>query len=186
MTNRPAPAQPDPSIEARLRRLEAMLAPDGTVRCERLLVMDAHGTPRIVASVSPSGEAMLEWLDSGKVRRVMVAARADGSAGMLVADAEARPRLALGTDARGGAHLACVDAAGRPRITVGTASPDNPDATAAVALIDDLGGTRIALRSTNGDALLTFADRERRVRLSAGTLSDGTVAVPGMAGEAPG
>jgi hypothetical protein len=68
---------PDPAIESRLARLESMLSPDGTVRCERLLVMDAHGTPRIVASVSPSGEAMLEWLDSGKVRRVMVAARAD-------------------------------------------------------------------------------------------------------------
>jgi hypothetical protein len=177
---------PDPAIESRLARLESMLSPDGTVRCERLLVMDAHGTPRIVASVSPSGEAMLEWLDSGKVRRVMVAARADGSAGMLVSDAEARPRLALGTDARGGAHLACVDAAGRPRITVGTASPDNPDAAAAVALIDDLGGTRISLRSINGDALLTFADREKRVRLSAGTFADGTVAVPSVAGEAPG
>ena len=49
---------------------------------------------------------------------------------------------------------------------------------AAIALIDEHGATRITLRSTNGDALVTFADRDRRVRLSAGTRSDGTVVVP--------
>ena len=115
-----------------------------------------------------------------------------------------KTRIGLGTTAGGEAHLACVDAEGKPRITVGTsgivgaevpggpvgdhggaggagagASARAPAASgAAIALIDEHGATRITLRSTNGDALATFADRDRRVRLSAGTRSDGTVVVP--------
>jgi hypothetical protein len=172
-------------LAARLARLESALSPDGTLRCERLVIMGAHGTPRIVASVSENGEAMLELLDSGQVRRITVSARADGSAGMLLSDSRGRTRIGLGTTAGGEAHLACVDAAGKPRITVGTSGiagaevPGGPVASgAAIALIDEHGATRITLRSTNGDALATFADRDRRVRLSAGTRSDGTVVVP--------
>lgn len=180
----------DPGLAARIARLEGMLSPDGTVRCERLVIMGASGTPRIVASVSPSGEAMLEWLDSGQVRRVVVAARADGSAGMLLADPSGQTRLALGTGAGGESHLACVDAAGRPRITVGTtgnAAAEAPGVrpVAAITLLDEAGATRIALRSNDGDAVIAFSDAQRRVRLSAGTFADGTVAVPGMAGDAP-
>jgi hypothetical protein len=191
-----------PDLAARLARLESALSPDGTLRCERLVIMGAHGTPRIVASVSESGEAMLEMLDSGQVRRITVSARADGSAGMLLADGRGRTRIGLGTTAGGEAHLACVDAAGKPRITVGTSGnagaevPGGPAGApggaagggaagggaagggAAIALIDEHGATRISIRSTNGDALLTFADRDRRVRMSAGTCSDGTVIVP--------
>ena len=198
----PTPLPAD--LAARLARLESALSPDGTLRCERLVIMGAHGTPRIVASVSESGEAMLEMLDSGQVRRITVSARADGSAGMLLSDSRGKTRIGLGTTAGGEAHLACVDAAGKPRITVGTsgivgaevpggpvgdhggaggagagASARTPAASgAAIALIDEHGATRITLRSTNGDALATFADRDRRVRLSAGTRSDGTVVVP--------
>lgn len=212
----PAPATQGPRLEhqqqlppdlaARIARLESMLAPDGTVRCERLVVMDPRGTPRIVASVSPSGDALLEWLDSGQVRRVAVAARADGSAGMLAADAGGRTRLALGTNASGEAHMACVDSAGRPRITVGTSgvpaqgpaaaardaarapqaptpgaqAAEAPPAAAAISLIDERGATRIALRSSNGDAVLALSDAGGRVRVTAGTFADGTIAVPGM------
>ena len=172
-------------LAARLARLESALSPDGTLRCERLVIMGAHGTPRIVASVSENGEAILEMLDSGQVRRITVSARADGSAGMLLSDSRGRTRIGLGTTAGGEAHLACVDAAGKPRITVGTSGivgaevPGGPAASgAAIALIDEHGATRITLRSTNGDALVTFADRDRRVRLSAGTRSDGTVVAP--------
>ena len=200
------PSEHTPALPAdlavRLARLESALSPDGTLRCERLVIMGAHGTPRIVASVSESGEAMLEMLDSGQVRRITVSARADGSAGMLLSDSRGKTRIGLGTTAGGEAHLACVDAAGKPRITVGTsgivgaevpggpvgdhggaggagASARTPAASgAAIALIDEHGATRITLRSTNGDALATFADRDRRVRLSAGTRSDGTVVVP--------
>ena len=130
-------------------------------------------------------------LDGGQVRRVVVAARADGSAGMMLADPGGTTRLALGTGAGGEAHLACVDAAGRPRITVGTtgnAAAEAPGvpAIAAVTLLDESGATRIALRSNDGDAVLTFSDPQRRVRLSAGTFADGTVAVPGMVGEGEG
>jgi hypothetical protein len=162
-------------LAARIARLETALSPDGTLRCERLVIMGAHGTPRIVASVS----------ESGQVRRITVSARGDGSAGMLLSDSRGRTRIGLGTTAGGEAHLACVDAAGKPRITVGTSGiagaevPGGPVASgAAIALIDEHGATRITLRSTNGDALATFADRDRRVRLSAGTRSDGTVVVP--------
>ena len=180
-----------PDLAARLARLESALSPDGTLRCERLVIMGAHGTPRIVASVSESGEAMLEMLDSGQVRRITVSARADGSAGMLLSDSRGRTRIGLGTTAGGEAHLACVDAAGKPRITVGTSGivgaevPGGPVGThggAAIAMIDEHGATRITMRSTNGDALLTFADRDRRVRMSTGTCSDGTVLVPSDSG----
>lgn len=191
------PSEHPPALPAdlavRLARLESALSPDGTLRCERLVIMGAHGTPRIVASVSESGEAMLEMLDSGQVRRITVSARADGSAGMLMSDSRGKTRIGLGTTAGGEAHLACVDAAGKPRITVGTSGivgaevPGGPAGArggsgtasgAAIALIDEHGATRITLRSTNGDALATFADRDGRVRLSAGTRSDGTVVVP--------
>ena len=37
-------------LAARLARLESALSPDGTLRCERLVIMGAHGTPRIVAA----------------------------------------------------------------------------------------------------------------------------------------
>ena len=181
-----------PDLAARIARLESMLAPDGTVRCERLVIMGPHGVPRIVASVSPAGDALLEWLDSGQVRRIAVAARADGSAGVLAADGRGRTRLALGTNAAGEAHVACVDPAGRPRVTIGTAgtgtgpsgaqAAEAPPAAAAISLIDERGATRIALRSSDGDALLTLSDADGRVRVTAGTFADGSAAAPGMTG----
>jgi hypothetical protein len=192
-----------PDLAARIARLESMLSPDGTVRCQRLVIMDAHGTARIVASVSPSGDALLEWLDSGQVRRMAVAARADGTAAIVASDSRGRTRIAIGTNEDGESHLACVDAAGRPRITMGTSggvpvpaaggagagadaaggkAAEAPTSAAAISLIDEGGATRIALLSSKGDAVLNMSDAQRRVRIVSGTFADGSVAVPGMTG----
>ena len=52
------PALP-PDLAARLARLESALSPDGTLRCERLVIMGAHGTPRIVASDDTAAQEVM-------------------------------------------------------------------------------------------------------------------------------
>ena len=141
---------PTDDLHARIARLEGMLSPDGTLRCRGILIMDAHGAPRIVASVSERGEAVLEWLDSGARKRVTVSADGDGSAGLMVFDARGAARIGVGSDRAGGAHVVCSDGARVPRIVVGT--------------------------SHSGAAAVTVSDGAGQVRVSAGTTADGRVA----------
>ena len=136
-------------LHARIARLEGMLSPDGTLRCRGILVMDAHGAPRIVASVSERGEAVREWLDSGARRRVTISADGDASAGMMVLDARGTPRIAVGTDRTGSAHVVCSDGERVPRIVAGTTS--------------------------GGSAAITVNDAAGAVRMSAATTADGRV-----------
>jgi hypothetical protein len=62
---------------------------------------------------------------------------------------------------------------------VGAEVPGGPAASgAAIALIDEHGATRITLRSTNGDALVTFAAQDA-LKVVAGLISAASrVALP--------
>jgi len=90
------------------------------VTCKALRIVDEDGKVRIIAAVTPSGQASIALLDKQGKSRVSCSTFEDGNAAVKLSDANGQLRVALGTRARGDGVIEWLDQSGKIRLIAGT------------------------------------------------------------------
>jgi hypothetical protein len=90
------------------------------VTCKALRIVDEGGKVRIIAAVTPSGQASIALLDKQGKSRVSCSTFEDGNAAVKLSDANGQLRVTLGTRARGDGVIEWLDQSGKIRLAAGT------------------------------------------------------------------
>ena len=88
------------------RQIESVLsdganAKFGTVTCRRMILVDQSDRPRIDATWMENGDAGIQFIDKGGVRRILAATYANGDAGVQWFDKSGKKRIDASTAASG-------------------------------------------------------------------------------------